>query len=108
MSLRVRLLTGLIVAISLAGCRSSAALNRPLETSQATALAPSLLASSERSGRILLALTFSGGGTRAAALSYGALQGLAATTVRISGGKRRLIDEVDLISSVSGGSFTAP
>lgn len=52
-------------------------------------------------------LTFSGGGTRAAALSYGVLQELRDTRVD-SGGKRlRLLDEVDSISSVSGGSFTA-
>ncbi|MCG8620037.1 MAG: patatin-like phospholipase family protein [Desulfobacterales bacterium] len=56
---------------------------------------------------ITLVLAFSGGGTRAAALSYGVLEALRDYTV-ISGGREvRLIDEVDLISSVSGGSFTA-
>ncbi|HSP17726.1 MAG TPA: patatin-like phospholipase family protein [Thermoanaerobaculia bacterium] len=50
-------------------------------------------------------LAFSGGGTRAAALSYGVLQELART--RIHGGAGTLLDEVDVISSVSGGSFTA-
>jgi len=51
-----------------------------------------------------VALTFSGGGTRAAAFAYGALAALKAT--EISPG-RTLLDEVDVISSVSGGSFTA-
>jgi NTE family protein len=50
-------------------------------------------------------LTFSGGGTRAAALAYGVLEELART--KIHGGTRTLLDEVDVISSVSGGSFTA-
>jgi NTE family protein len=50
-------------------------------------------------------LAFSGGGTRAAALSYGILQELART--KIHGGTGTLLDEVDAISSVSGGSFTA-
>jgi NTE family protein len=50
---------------------------------------------------------FSGGGTRASALAYGVLKELAATTVTIDGVQVRLLDEVDMISSVSGGSFTA-
>jgi NTE family protein len=59
------------------------------------------------SENLLLYLTFSGGGTRAAALSYGVLEELRKTEVVIDGNKRRLLDEVDGISSVSGGSFTA-
>jgi NTE family protein len=59
------------------------------------------------SENLLLYLTFSGGGTRAAALSYGVLEELRKTEVLVDGKKRRLLDEVDGISSVSGGSFTA-
>jgi NTE family protein len=59
------------------------------------------------SPELLLYLTFSGGGTRAAALSYGVLEELRKTEVTIDGKKRRLLDEVDAISGVSGGSFTA-
>jgi NTE family protein len=59
------------------------------------------------SEHLLLYLTFSGGGTRAAALSYGVLEELRITEVTLDGKKRRLLDEVDGISSVSGGSFTA-
>jgi len=40
-------------------------------------------------------------------LSYGVLEELRKTEVVIEGRKRRLLDEVDGISSVSGGSFTA-
>jgi len=61
----------------------------------------------ERSEELLLLLTFSGGGTRAAAFSYGVLEALADTKISINGKERRLLDEVDGISSVSGGSFTA-
>ena len=60
-----------------------------------------------RTSELLLLLTFSGGGTRAAAFSYGVLEALADTDIVIDGKLRRLIDEVDGISSVSGGSFTA-
>lgn len=59
------------------------------------------------SGDISLILAFSGGGTRAAALAYGVLKELRDTEVRIDGRPRRLLDEVDTISSVSGGSFTS-
>jgi len=59
------------------------------------------------SDSLFVILTFSGGGTRAAALSYGILEKLRDTTIEWEGGQRSLLDEVDIISSVSGGSFTA-
>jgi NTE family protein len=68
---------------------------------------PKFTGSPGNSENLLLYLTFSGGGTRAAALSYGVLEELRKTEVVIDGRKRRLLDEVDGISSVSGGSFTA-
>jgi NTE family protein len=56
----------------------------------------------------LVILAFSGGGTRAAAFSYGVLEFLRKTEViGPKGNKVRLIDEVDVITGVSGGSFTA-
>jgi len=56
---------------------------------------------------LFVILTFSGGGTRAAALSYGVMEKLRDTTIHWKGQEKRLLDEVDVISSVSGGSFTA-
>lgn len=58
-------------------------------------------------GDHLIFLAFSGGGTRAAALSYGLLKELKSTDISSRGHTVRLLDEVDSISSVSGGSFTA-
>jgi len=58
-------------------------------------------------GDVTLILTFSGGGTRAAALSYGVLEELRDTKFRTNGVSKRLLDEVEIVSSVSGGSFTA-
>ena len=58
-------------------------------------------------GDILMILSFSGGGTRAAAFSYGVLDELRDTVITVGGSKKRLLDEVDYISAVSGGSFTA-
>lgn len=55
----------------------------------------------------MLVLAFSGGGTRAAALSYGVLEELAKTEVGQTNEEHRLLDDVEMISAVSGGSFTA-
>lgn len=55
--------------------------------------------------KLFVALAFSGGGTRAAALSYGVLKKLEATAIH--NGSSTLLDDVDVISSVSGGSFTS-
>ncbi len=69
------------------------------------------------SDELLLILAFSGGGTRAAALSYGVLEALnlvkvpyqesATRAFSSTGSPHSMLDEVDFISSVSGGSFTA-
>lgn len=56
---------------------------------------------------LFVILVFSGGGTRAAALSYGVLEALRDTTIQWNDRKVSLLDEVDVISSISGGSFPA-
>lgn len=61
----------------------------------------------DNSDSLSVILVFSGGGTRAAALSYGVLEKLGNAPVRWEGKEKRLLDEVDVISSVSGGSFTS-
>ena len=61
----------------------------------------------QNSDSLFVCLMFSGGGTRAAALSYGVMEALRDTVVRVDGREKRFLDEVDCISSVSGGSFTA-
>lgn len=52
-------------------------------------------------------MSFSGGGTRAAALADGALRALATTEVPGLAGRVPLASQIDVISSVSGGSVTA-
>ncbi|MBL8538951.1 MAG: patatin-like phospholipase family protein [Betaproteobacteria bacterium] len=61
----------------------------------------------DQSADVLVVLLISGGGTRAAALAYGALESLRDTRIRVSGKEERLLDEVDYISAVSGGSAVA-
>jgi NTE family protein len=65
---------------------------------------PSIEEQNDNQHRIFLAL--SGGGTRASALSYGVMQELRDTTLG-QNSQRTILSEVDTISAVSGGSFTA-
>ncbi|MEJ2471990.1 MAG: patatin-like phospholipase family protein [Desulfuromonadales bacterium] len=105
----VRASLALCLIIQLAGCASNATVvNNPL-AQQAPESSYSLQAFTERfrRGETSFLLAFSGGGTRAAALSYGVLKALNDTFVETQSGPRPLIDSVDLISSVSGGSFTS-
>lgn len=57
------------------------------------------------SDSIFVILTFSGGGTRAAAFAYGVLRELARTPIDTGIRVRPFLDEVDVISTISGGSF---
>jgi NTE family protein len=96
-------LTGLL----LSGCASLERYpdNPPLERYDSES---SLIGLREQgNGQTLLIVTFSGGGTRAAALAYGVLEGLKNTQLGKGDERRTMLDEVDMISSVSGGSITA-
>src|SRR5712691_10813454 len=62
-------------------------------------------ATGRNSDSIFVILTFSGGGTRAAAFAYGALLELARTQIDTGVRARSMLDEVDVISTISGGSF---
>ena len=93
----------------ISGCASRVSIeNEPiaLDNSGNSYSILSALAEKDRK-EVSLILTFSGGGTRAAALSYGVLKELRDTVVTLNGQQYRLIDLVDVISSVSGGSFTS-
>ena len=56
---------------------------------------------------MVVALSFSGGGTRAAAFSYGVLEGFEQTRVPTRTGAASLLDRLDFLSGVSGGSILA-
>jgi NTE family protein len=104
---RSKWLPGLVVLTLVVGCACPAAnpvLSR-FDSEQGYRF--SNLSSPGNSDSLFVILTFSGGGTRAAALSYGVMEQLRDTQIRVNGETRRLLDEVDVISSVSGGSFTA-
>jgi NTE family protein len=54
-----------------------------------------------------IGVAFSGGGTRAAAFSFGVLKGLSQTHGPGDSSGATLLDDVDFVSGVSGGSITA-
>jgi NTE family protein len=100
--------SALIGAVVLAGC-ATRPVNPPIKQAD-----PSVGYRFEtrrvniRNEETLIILAFSGGGTRAAAFSYGALEFLRNTEVLDPNNKKlRLIDSVGVITGVSGGSFTA-
>ena len=99
----------LLSAIGLAGC-ASRPINEPISAVDPNSgYRPKLLIHRRENNdpSTLFVLSFSGGGTRAAAMSYGVLEELRRTNIVVDGQPRRLIDEVDIITGVSGGSFTA-
>lgn len=65
------------------------------------------LESPDNSDSMIVLVAFSGGGYRAAALAYAVMEVLRDTPIYWEGRRRRLLDEIDFISSVSGGSLTA-
>lgn len=106
----VRLIGGLIGILLLVGC-ASRPVNQPItQVDPTSGYRPNLLIAKQRQDNqldTLFVVSFSGGGMRAAAFSYGVLEELRETEVVIDGQRHRLIDEVDVITGVSGGSFTA-
>jgi NTE family protein len=96
---------GLLVALS-TGC-AHRIWNRPLAQPDPSERYEFRNRLPKNSEELFVVLAFSGGGTRTASFSYGVLETLRDTQVVIDGSTRRLLDEVDVITSVSGGSYTA-
>ena len=102
-------LLAVAAAIVLAGCAATRPVNAPLAQFDRAA-GYRYDTRPERPGNdpgTVVILAFSGGGTRAAAFSFGVLEELRRTEVEIGGRRTRLLDQVDMITGVSGGSFTA-
>ena len=113
-----RLLTFLVATFLLSGCTTFGSITnvaKQLDTNkksemtrtQRTDYSIESVMIQKPLGKTTLMLAFSGGGSRASALAYGVLQELRDTHIQHKGKRIRLLDEVDVISSVSGGSFTA-
>ena len=100
---------GVTVALALAGCTTIPPQNKPLqqEAGDGGYRLSNTPPGKNNSDSLFVLLAFSGGGSRAAALSYGVLEKLRGTEIVWEGQRHRLLDEVDVISSVSGGSLPA-
>jgi len=61
----------------------------------------------DNSDSLFLVAAFSGGGVRASSLAYGVLRELSRQEITWQGRKKRLLDELDVIFALSGGSFPA-
>lgn len=96
-----------LAALVAVGCAASHSSNQPLERYDPGSGYRASTAQGTEIGEIGFIASFSGGGTRAAALAYGVMQELRDTPIRSGGEGKRLLDEIDVITSVSGGSFTA-
>ncbi len=94
----------LLAMLLLAGCSSY----RPWSNSP---LSQAQMSPAEVTGRqvpsVMVAVTLSGGGARAAAFGLGVLRELKATSFVVDGRPTTLLDNVVLISAVSGGSILA-
>lgn len=99
----------LIVALALlSGCASYGVIeNEPLNQN-ASHQSYSLKNIRNDDSDVKIILAFSGGGTRAAALAYGVMEALREISAdEEENSSRSLLDEVQVITSVSGGSFTS-
>lgn len=101
----------LVALALLAGCSSSRAfLGEPLtRPAGADGYRASAVLPRRAPDDLRVVVSFSGGGMRASAFAYGVLEQLAEDRIRPTDGTgpRRLLDEVDLVSAVSGGAVTA-
>lgn len=113
----IKIFIVIVVLFTLTSCTATYALNPKLEMKVRLDPLQGKLLSPNKSDDLFLILSFSGGGTRAAALSYGILEALekieipppakSVSTKDNSHVRHTLYDEIDLITGVSGGSFTA-
>lgn len=102
-----RLIAAVLGLLLLSGCAHYPVNARLAQHDPASGYRLETLPAGDNSDSLLVVLTFSGGGTRAATMAYGVLEQLAETRIGWEGRRKRLLDEVDIISAVSGGSYTA-
>src|SRR5688572_16458035 len=110
MTTMVQLIVATVMCIGFLGCEYvRPTLNQPLAKwdRHYGYRFPNLAPPEEGNSNSLFVMTsFSGGGTRASTLAFGALRELARHSITWEGQNKRLIDELDMIYALSGGTFT--
>lgn len=100
----LRTLGGALALALLSACSSVRPwINTPMQPDQLQAAH----VNEQRDPSLVMAVTISGGGARAAAFGYGVLRALDAARFDWNGKPLTLLDATDLISGVSGGSIVA-
>ena len=118
MTAPARLIAGALLCALSAGCASLQVVDTvPLppaklepvnsDTISADGYRLDSLRASEQLPDLIVLVAMSGGGKRSAAFAYGVLKGMREEMIPTPHGPKRLLDEIDGISGVSGGSFTA-
>jgi NTE family protein len=95
--------TAAVAVLLLSACSTYQPLQQPPPLTQA----PAAYESRAPARPLVFVVTLSGGGARAAAFGLGVLRELKATELQIDGRATTLLDELALISGVSGGSVLA-
>jgi NTE family protein len=102
---------GIGLSVALGSCSGFGVRNAPINTAltdSAEAAEPVAASPAQaQDPETAIGLSFSGGGMRASAFAFGVLQELGKTEVATRTGRSALIDQVNLISGVSGGSVPA-
>ena len=101
-----RLTCAILFAAALCGCATihNAPINIPLAATDPLIGDPTI---STNGNDVLIGLAFSGGGTRAAAFSYGVLSEFDSSETGPARRRVSLLDRIDYVSGVSGGAITA-
>ena len=100
----------LVLAVLLAACSSVRPwINEPLQPAKAVAAErkTALQEIAARDPSMLVAVTLSGGGARAAAFGFGVLRAMQQARFHWNGRDNNLLDATDVVSGVSGGSIVA-
>lgn len=105
--MKLRVLAALCSLPALASCAiTPVSLGQPItEIREGDGYRAATLLARKPDDGILLVLSVSGGGMRSAAFAYGVFEQLAEDRIEHQGRSQRLLDEVDLMSVVSGGAL---